>query len=240
MNVVSKTEKNKNIYLFIIIPVLLNLLLIGFYFSGIEFLQNIISPNNEFLTRESGLLEQLQNILLLSSLIFFLRALIRQPRFEEKLFFLALSIVFTFLFLEEIDYGISLYEFLTNSNFNGSARNWHNQESYGDGQNVKYLKRSIDFANFLWFIVLPLAAVKIKVPAIKCLVPNRFFTIAFILTLFYSNIAHSLDDLGFSIINGASGSLTSNISEFREFNNYYLYLLYALQIVKTKLTLTMR
>lgn len=240
MNAVDKITRVKNIYLFIIIPVALNLLLMGFYFSGIDVLQQIISPNNGFLTRESGLLEQLQNIYLLCIFAIFLYFSIKRVDTREKLFFFSLSFVFLFLLLEEIDYGINLYEFLTGNNMSGFARNWHNESTDGNRQNVHYFKQLIDLANFLWFIILPLAATKVKAPIIKCLIPNRFFIIGFILTVVYSRIAHGLNNLGFSVIDGVSGSLTSNISEFREHNTYYLYLLYAFQITKTKLTLTLK
>lgn len=226
----------KNIYLFIIIPVMLNFLLMGFYFSGIDALQQIIAPNNGFLTRESGLLEQLQNIYLFSVFALFVYFSVKRAVASEKLFFFSLSLIFLFLLLEEIDYGISLYEFFTDNHFSNSERNWHNESLDGNKQNVHYFKQLIDLANFLWFIVLPLIATKIKTPIIKCLIPNRFFIVAFILTILYSRIAHGLDDLGLSVINSLSG----NISEFREHNTYYLYLLYALQIIRTKLTLTLK
>lgn len=234
------TTKQNNIYLFIIIPIALNLLLVGFYFSGIDILQQIISPNNDFLTRESGLLEQLQNIYILSIFVMFAYFFIKRSPPSEKIFFFALSFVCLFLLLEENDYGISLYEFFTNNNVNESTRNWHNQSTQDSHQNVRYFKQLIDLVNLLWFIVLPLIANKIKMPMIKCLVPNRFFIIGFLLTILYSRIAHGLEYLDLDIINGSKGSLLGNISEFREHNTYYLYLLYALQIVKTKLTLTLK
>ncbi len=237
---INSLTKTKNIYLFIAIPALLNLLLMGFYFSGVDFLQQIVSPNNGFLTRESGLLEQLQNICLLSIIAIFSYCFINRIEIIEKVFFFLLSIVFVFLFLEEIDYGISLYEFLTNKNFEGEVRNWHNESDYGDKQNVTHFKKLIDVANALWFIVLPLVVTKINVPFIKSLAPHRFFIIGFLMTLAYSNVAHFLDDAGFSVIDGVRGSLTSNISEFRECNNYYLYLLYSMQLIKTNLTLRLK
>ncbi len=240
MNTLNRTDKATNIYLFLVVPIILNLLLMGFYFSGIDTLQQIVSPNNGFLTRESGLLEQLQNVYLLSVMLIAAYFLVKRTDIKEKIFFCLVFCVFLFLFLEEIDYGISLYEFFTNSNVGGSGRNWHNESADGNRQNVHYFKQLIDLANFLWFIMLPLFASKINIPLIKCLIPNRFFIVGFLLTIVYSRIAHGLDDFGLSHINGIYGSLTSNISEFREHNTYYLYLLYILQIAKTRLTLTLR
>jgi len=240
MNAVNKITRVKSIYLFIIIPVLLNLFLMGFYFSGIDTLQQVVSVNNGFLTRESGLLEQLENLYLLSIFAIVVYFFIKRTDISEKLFFFSLSLLFLFLLLEEIDYGMNLYEFFTGNKMIEPVRNWHNELTDGGKQNVHYFKQLIDVANFLWFIVLPLLATRVKTPIIKCLIPNRFFIIGFILTVIYSQIAHGLDDLGLSIISGVHGSLAGNISEFREHNTYYLYLLYAFQIINTKLTLTLK
>jgi len=236
----SRMLSRQHIYLFLVIPLALNFFLMGFYFSGIDALQQIISVNNGFLTRESGLLEQLENLYLLTIFVMFFYLSIKRINGIEKLFFFSSSLIFLFLLLEEIDYGINLYEFFTHNTVSGSARNWHNESANGTKQNVHHFKQLVDVANFLWFIVLPLIANKIKTPIIKCLIPHRFFIIAFLLTILYSRIAHGLDDLGLSIIDGVYGSLSGNISEFREHNTYYLYLLYAFQIINTKLTLKLK
>ena len=237
LNYYNSTKKN--IYFFIVIPIVLNIILVGCYFSGISLLQHIVSPNDGFLTRESGLLEQLQNIYLLFILFIFTKNIIKREQKDEKIFFTLLSIVFLFLFLEEIDYGLNLYEFFLGHASGIELRNWHNQTVDGHRQNVSYFKQLIDIANIIWFVLIPLLAYKInfQIPILKSLMPNRFFIIGFILTALYSSITHSLDNMGLSIINGEGGSLTGNISEFREHNTYYLYLLYALQIINTKLTL---
>lgn len=237
---VNKATNIKNISLFIAIPAMSNLLLMAFYFSGNDVLQQIISPNNGFLTRESGLLEHLQNVYLFGVFLLFLYFSVMRVKPAEKLFFLFLSLMFIFLFLEEIDYGINLYEFLTNRNSSQLKRNWHNESLNGNRQNVRYFKQLIDLANLLWFVLLPLIATTVKIPFVKCLIPNQFFILGFILTLVYSNLAHALHDAGLGVIDGVSGSLAGNISEFREHNTYYLYLLYAFQISRAKLTLTLK
>jgi len=236
----SRTLSRQHIYLFIVTPLVLNCFLMGLYFSGIDVLQQIISVNNGFLTRESGLLEQLENLYLLTIFVMFAYLAIRRTNAIEKLFLFSSSLIFLFLLLEEIDYGINLYEFFTHNTISGTARNWHNESADGTKQNVQYFKQLVDFANFLWFIALPLIASKVKIPIIKCLIPHRLFILSFILTIFYSRVAHGLDDLGLSVIDGVQGSLSGNISEFREHNTYYLYLLYAFQVINTKLTLTLK
>ena len=235
MNQNYYNDTKKNIYIFIVIPIVINFILMGFYFSGNEFLQNIISPNDAFYTRESGLLEQLQNIYLLVIFGLFLNLSIKRTDKKEKILFSLLSAIFAFLFLEEIDYGMNLYEFFLGHSSGYEIRNWHNQSADGNRQNVHYFKQLIDIANVLWFIILPLVASKIKIPFIKSITPSRFFIIGFALTAVFSSIAHYLYNIGFDEINGLKGSLSGNISEFRENNTYYLYLLYAIQIVNTKL-----
>lgn len=230
----------KNIYFFIVIPFILNFILMGFYFSGINFLQNIISPNDVFLTRESGLLEQLQNLYLLSIFAMFFYLSIKRPNKNEKIFFSLLSAIFVFLFLEEIDYGMNLYEFFLGHASGENVRNWHNQSADGNRQNVHYFKQLIDLANVTWFILLPLLASKVKIPFIKSIMPSRFFIVGFILTAVLSSISHYLENMNLSEINGSFGSLSGNISEFREHNTYYLYLLYAIQIANTKLAIKFR
>ena len=234
------SDRRTNIYLFLIIPLLINLVLMGFYFSGVGVLQSIISPISDFLTRESGLLEQLQNVYLLAILGIFIVAFKNRNGIDERLFFGLLSVFFLIIFLEEIDYGINLYEFFIGQSADVSVRNWHNQETDGARQNVHYFKQVMDLMNFAWFVVLPLMANKVNIPMIKSLIPNRFFIVAFLLTIVYSRIAHGLEDAGLDVINGMNGSLAGNISEFREHNTYYLYLLYALQLMRGKLKLTFR
>ncbi|MEA3330230.1 MAG: hypothetical protein U9Q29_00870 [Campylobacterota bacterium] len=240
MNYTYYDDTKKNLFLFIILPILMNILFAGFYFSGIDSLQQIISPNNGFLTRESGVLEQLQNLYLLTIFIMFSYLSVKRSVKGEKILFGFISILFLFLFLEEIDYGINLYEFFMDTNSINEVRNWHNESANGKKQNVHYFKQLIDLANVIWFIIIPLIISKIKVPFIKSLAPHRFFIIGFLLTAILSSVTHSLDDIGLSIINGAGGSLAGNISEFREHNTYYLYLLYAIQIANTKLTLSFK
>ena len=230
---------NKQIYYFFIIPLFINLILLGFYFSGIKFLQQIIAPTISFLHfyswREFGLLEQLQNIYLISIFVLFLYSCITRQDKKEKIFFFVLACLFLFLFLEEIDYGLHIYEFITGQYSGLEIRNWHNQKN-GKHDNVHFLKLLVDIITILWFVVLPLLADKIKIPIIKCMIPSRYFVAGFILTFLLSRLTHFLNDQGFSIIDGVKGNLFGNLSEFREQNTYYFYLLYAIQIIKTKLT----
>jgi hypothetical protein len=225
-----------NITLFIIIPIGVNIVLLGLYFSGIKGFQQIIAPTIDFLAvrswREFGLLEQLQNICLLSTFYILFRAgKMRNPA-SEKFIFFTISFIFMFLFLEDIDYGIHIYELIKGEYTGISNTNLHNIE-LSKHDLGHFLKQFMDLTTIVWFIFLPLLAKKIKAPIIKSILPSRYFIAGFLLTFFFSQIAHFLNSNGYSTINGVNGNLVGNISEFREFNSYYLYLLYALQIVKS-------
>ncbi len=236
-------KHKKNIYLFLIIPICTNCILLGLYYSGITELQQIIAPTIDFLDpkswREFGLLEQLQNICLLSIIIIFFNSFLKRESKPEKLFFLFLSLGFLFLFVEEIDYGMHFYEFITEECSTASHTNLHNLE-IGSNDYGHYLKQFLDLTTIIWFIILPALANRIKTPIIKCLLPTRYFIAGFCLTFVFSQLAHFLDGNDLGIINGVEGNIVDNISEFRELNTYYLYFLYSLQLVRGKLHFTFK
>lgn len=229
--------KIKKIILFVGIPIFINLLLIGLYFSGIESAQQLVAPTISWLQsnswREFGILEQLQNIYLLAIIIIFIIAVLKKPLILEKVFFLSGALIFLVLFLEEIDYGIHFYEYFTGQASSIEVRNWHNQISSGK-QNVSYLKKIVDLIMVIWFVLIPIFSYKIKYVPIKYIVPSRWFIIGFIIVFVFSRLAHFLDGMEWDVINGVEGNLAGNISEFREANTYYLYLLYAIQLFNTK------
>jgi hypothetical protein len=140
-------------------------------------------------------------------------------------------LIFIFLFLEEIDYGIHFYEFFVGAESGVTIRNWHNQETNGE-QNVKRFKQLIDGIMFLVFIVLPLIKNRIPIPFIRNIAPSRWFIAGFAAIILGAQIAHLLDDNGMGMIQGTDGNLSGNISEFRELGTYYFCVLYAVQLRK--------
>ena len=232
------TQKNKFL-LFVFIPVCLNLVFIGFYFSGNQFLQFLVSPQFEWLPhrswREFGMLEQLQNTLLLIIIILFLREVITRSSLIEKLFFSGGSLIFLILLLEELDYGIHIIEFFSGheSAIEVTQRNWHNREISGRSIN-SHLKKMSNLLTLIWFVGCPMLSSKVNFKIIKNIVPSRWFVLAFPLASLFSVFAHYLDGLSLGEIQGIAGSLEGNISEFRETSTYYLYLLYALQLTATR------
>lgn len=228
--------KAKNIFLFILFPTLVNLLFISLYYSGIKPAQQLIAPTINWLSsdswRELGMLEQLQNIYLLTILFMFGLAFIKRKVIAEKIFFLVANFFILFLFLEEIDYGLHFYELIIGEYSGIEERNWHNQKT-GTKQNVRYLKKMADIMMLIWFVIIPLCKPKIKNRFLLNIIPSRWFIGTFITAIVMSDFAHFLEDKNFGIIDGIQGNLAGNVSEFREASNYYLYLLYTLQLIKT-------
>ena len=225
--------------------ILLNALLIGLYFSGISWMQEIIAPTIDGLNfsqwREFGLMENIQNLLLLLIIAVFTHALFTKPGMLNKAFYGLGLAVFIFLFLEEIDYGLHHIEWLTGETPAGiEQRNWHNQ--WNDGvENATRLKKVNDAANILWFLLLPLLTFNQSIRRSLSrfpLIPSRWFILSVLIAVAGSKVAHYLDDNGFAVINGYHGNLHKTIAEFRETSVYYVYLLYALQCVRLKHLIT--
>ncbi len=229
--------KIKNAFLFIGLPALINLIFIAMYFVGNKTLQQWMAPTIPWLDenswREFGVLEQLQNLYLLTILGLFISAVFIRDHVLERVFFACGVLFFVFLFLEEIDYGLHFYEYLRGEKTGIKVRNWHNKQT-GGKQNVRYLKKAADIMMVIWFILVPLLKSKINNVWILALAPSKWFIGTFITAVMMSNLAHYLEDAGYSFINGETGNLVGNMTEFREASNYYLYLLYAIQLFKTR------
>ena len=227
----------KKSILFIGIPLLFNLIFMGLYFSGIESLQFLMAPEVEGIPasswREFGIMEQSQNIFLLCGVFLFSWATIKRTATLEKVFFGMGTAVLLFLFLEEMDYGIHLIHYFSNTPLETTRFSWHNQKTFSGHENERYLKKIADIAGVICFFILPLLKSRITSHAIKSIIPSLWFIPLLVISFLVSSMAHFLDDQGLAVINMATGGLKNNISEFRETTTYYIYLMYAFQLVKT-------
>ena len=217
-----------------------NALFIGFYFSGIPLLQQIIAPTinkpnfNFQQMREFGLLEITQNILLLSIIVILLKSAIKVPDMMIKAFFGIGVAAFVFLFLEELDYGLHIYKYFSGEFSEKQYFSWHNQ--WDDGvENATKLKRANDAVNGLWFFVIPLLFKWAKSEKITSIffykiIPTIWFPMGMLIAFICSKGAHQLDELGLAVINGINGNLQGTLAEFRETSIYYLYFLYAIHL----------
>jgi len=210
------------------IPAAVSLVLIGSYFSGVAFLQNIVSPNFELpnpnAPREFGLLENLQNVYLIAIIVIAAVAARRSGGLARMAFF-GVALFVSFVFLEEIDYGLHYYEIITGvSSYDPEqVRNVHNI-----GDTTQHIKRVADAVLILFFGLMPLALRKNTHPFVRAVLPSPYCLLTLVVMLVMRSLAHGLQDAGF----GDPGSIEKNISEFRELNIYYLALVYMLDIAR--------
>jgi hypothetical protein len=216
----------------------MSLALMGMYFSGNPFLQNLVAPTMEtmplFSAREFGMLEMLQNFFLLGICLYATRCFFAANNNWVKLFSFLLILVSIFTLLEEIDYGAHFFEYFTGQHGSLAQETWdrnlHNRISPTGEQYGNYMKLAVDIAILAGFVLGPLFLRESRFSVIRLVVPSRWMISTVILIVMLSIFAHSLEDAGYSIISGVPGNLDKNISEFRELNLYFLFLLYSVQL----------
>lgn len=217
----------KKFIIYFVAPLTVSLILIGMYFSGVESLQRIITPHMQNLhpnsAREFGLLENLQNVLLLSMCAMGFMGIRRQKLRLGKAAMAALGVFSAFVLLEEIDYGLHYYEWIMNVPVEElvQERNLHNV-----GDRTSRSKQIVDVAMVLFFVVMPFVCAKSRKPLVRYLTPDRFSVLTMVCMVLVRTLAHGLNDRGF----GTGGGIVKNISEFRELITYYVFTLYVFEI----------
>jgi hypothetical protein len=218
--------KNPWVFIFLI-PCGINLLLVGMYFSGIPILQHIVVPDMPFVKqqREFGLLENLQNLYLISMTLMGAWAIKIKPHAWEKAAAALYMVFAAFVFLEEIDYGLHWIEFLSDVPKDAAipteGRNWHNE-----GDRTSNMKDLVTLSCVLLFVIAPFALKNRTQPLIRYLLPVRQYAVAFLGIVLISRLAHYLRDMGL----GADG-IKQNIGEFRELGMYYLYMAWSYTVI---------
>lgn len=213
----------KKILIYGIIPIGSAITMVLMYFSGIDFLVTLIAPNIPNLypnsSREFGLLENLQNVLLLGMLAITVIGFRRKSNLLEKTALVGIGCFTLLIFLEEIDYGLHYYELLRGIEVDEAvkARNLHNVPG-----RTPVIKKVLDSGMVMMFLILPIALRNNRNPFVQHILPDKFSTITLLGSFAVSAFAHALDDRGFA----EGGLLHQNISEFREYLIYYLFMLY--------------
>jgi hypothetical protein len=224
----------------LLVPALANALLVGFYFSGIEGLQQIVAPTIEGLPlyswREFGLLEMLQNLVLLILVVYLARSIFAAGEWWLTAAFALLAAGFFFVLLEEIDYGLHFLAYFGGAEFTLDpdqwSRNLHNRATAEGVQYGSYMKMAATATLAIWFLLAPFLLGNSRSRPLRLLVPTRWAAATVVLIVVLSRIAHLLDSSGLSWIDGSPGNLEHNISEFRELNMYYLFLLYFAELLQ--------
>lgn len=220
--------KAKKFIVFVAVPVGVSLALIAAYFSGIHWLQQVVSPRMPQLHRtagrECGLLENLQNLCLLVMIGVCITAVRRKQLWAEKVAFALIAVFAIFIALEEIDYGLHCYERLKTvpSSEAAEVRNLHNLADVD-----KTIKKCADAGIVLLFVLLPLFGAKSKRPLVRYVTPDRFSILTVTAMVAVSKLAHALENAGFD----SQRTISRNISEFRELFVYYLFMVYLVDIV---------
>ncbi len=208
-------------------PLLFVLTLVLMYFSGVEWLQNIVAPRiagrSATTTREFGLLENAQNLLLLAMIAVCIAGALKQRTHIERAMLVAIALFSVFVFLEEIDYGLHYYEYINDIPWTDTreVRNWHNQ-----GDRTDQTKRVVDIGMVVLFLIAPVALMKSKSPRVRFFTPDVYSALTLLASFAIRTVAHQLEERGV----GEAGVIHKNLSEFREVITYYVFLLYVIEL----------
>jgi len=215
-------QDKRRVLLYGVAPLSLGLLFIALYFSGVGLLQSIASPASQ---REFGLIENVQNLLLLSATVLCWRATRSEDDRTWRWLWRLATFACMVLFMEEIDWGDHYWSALSGSERPaGEYFNLHNQ-----GDINRWLKKLVDVGFVVFFVLLPLAG-KTLPARLRPLLPDLHSALTLLGGLLMSELAHGLEDAGW--VN--NGSLHNNISEFRETFTYWVGLLYLWEIARRR------
>lgn len=239
-----------------VLPLALSLVLQGMYFSGNLVLQRLICPKLPPLSpdsyREFGLVENVQNLLLLALLLIVVIGVVKSVDKWQRLAFCALTLLTGLVMLEEIDYGTHFYTYMTTSevagwfepagspafqalvaktDFQAEPFNLHNR-----GDLTDIIKAIVSAVILGLFVIAPFFEQRITNPWLRYLVPDRFTVITVAVMLLMRFVTRYLSGLDAELIlsgqeNGQTsgrevGAMSNNLSEFREVLTYYLFLTY--------------
>ncbi|HNR29538.1 MAG TPA: hypothetical protein PKI11_01500 [Candidatus Hydrogenedentes bacterium] len=272
--------RSRSWVVYFFVPLGVSLVLLAMYFLDGMVLQRLVSPKLPPLSpdtwREFGLLENLQNALLLGMAVTAFVGALRFTHPLERLFFWTVFAGAVFVFLEEVDYGMHLIAYWRHRDrivwF--KPMDEHIRETVGSFRRMKWytfwahlprllaeefhladepfnlhnignatrrIKAAADLLIALLFVVVPLAAPKLKNPWIARFAPSRYAiltVLAIVLLRYATHGLGALEKLAYVKALEAGqvprefGSISNNLSEFRELNVYYLFAVYLLDIVR--------
>lgn len=238
-----------------LLPLAVGALLTGMYFSGNIVLQRLVSPALPPLApdswREFGLLENLQNFLLLAITCVALAGVARKRLLLERTVLGMLACFTLFVLLEEVDYGVHWKNYFTSEEhfqWFQPAREWDDSlvqridltsnpfNVHNVGKLNLVFKGAANIVVAVFFVILPLAARRMKHPWIRYAAPDPAILMTVAVMLVMRMIVHTLGDWESGLIEAAMaagetaprerGTISLNLSEFRELNVYYLGLVY--------------
>lgn len=213
---------------FWILPVSILLLLLVFYFSGIDPLVQFVAP---WANREWGALENLQLLCLLgvSGLSFY--AAFKKPVLILKVGFVLLGCAAFFVFLEEMDYGRHFIELFDKDRKTLFQETFQTQNFHNYGNNNTYFRRTSYLVILLLFGIAPFLGQKYLPPVIRYLIPPPRMLILVLLFVFSYWLPRFLVREG---IFDAGPLNPNNPGEFTELTVYLIFLVYTIHLVFEK------
>ncbi len=206
---------------FWVLPSLAILAMILAYHSGVPILREIIAPS---FSREFGLLENLQVVILLAAVWVAVKGYRRASCVSERLGYGLLALAYAVFCLEEINYGEYFWRVATGQPLQmarGEQFNLHNKISTGP------IKNAGDLILLFGFVILPLLVSEKSRAWLRFITPPRLIILAVLCSLVLSKLAHYINDLDES----GQHVLRKNTAEFREAYTYYIGLLYVWELV---------
>jgi hypothetical protein len=215
LTVFRNMSRKQHLYYWVL-PLLAGWTFTAMYFSGIGWMGEIIAPTYD---REFGLLENLDGVCILLTLAVLIRIafLPMRPIFKAAMVLACLAAVV--LFLEEIDYGLHVIEWMKGipPGTGAKIRNLHNQGHYTDD-----LKLAANLILAAMFVVLPYVDSLKKYRLVKMVSPSKMILFTVLATALVALLHEGLDPYNLP----TNGSLNSNQSEFEELLMYYTFFIY--------------
>lgn len=201
----------RKVFVYVVVPAAVSLALMVLYFSGKIVLQRLVCPKLPPLSpdawREFGLLENLQNLVLLALVGVACAGALRKKHALERAAWAGLAACALFVFAEEIDYGAHVRAYF----FGGNEFHWfqpmrewppeliaeidleaqpvniHNQPGVN-----KAFKKAGDLLIGGVFVLLPLLAMRFRNQWLQYAAPDRYAILTVIAIVLLRSLTHAL------------------------------------------------
>jgi len=217
---------NERHYYYWLGPTIVIGLMVYMYFSGIEWMQSLVAPVKH---REFGLLENLQNVILIAVVFVAVQGIRRKTLLLEKISFFIVILGSIFLLLEETDYGHHYMELWRGEKFKVDFRNFHNMERY---RYRNIINNTVYTILVLLFFIYPLAARRSTNRWVRYLAPHPYS----IGTLIGMTVVFQVAYYIYSHDGAHNLSLSHNITEFGEVFIHYIFFVYFFELVYKRAT----
>jgi hypothetical protein len=204
--------------------------LVAMYYSDVALLRRVVSPDFSWIPldsrREFGVLESLQNLVLLGLVVVAVSGLRRKRLLWERLGLWTLLFGSAFMLLEETDYGLQYaLLFPSDAPSHEGVAGYYNIHRIGYTQTV--LQHIARFGMLTFFGAFAIAFARSGSPRMRYIAPDRFSVLAILLVTAVQELVWRLG----ARVPVSHGSLSGNEIEFAELGIYYLILLYAVDVV---------